>query len=72
MAKTIGIISTLDTTGPEISYVKKEIERRGCRALVIDAGVFTASSVVPEVSAEKSCCGRWSTTGEPCRSARSR
>jgi uncharacterized protein (UPF0261 family) len=53
MAKTIGIIGTLDTKGPEISYVKKEIERRGCRALVIDAGVFTASSVVPEVSAEK-------------------
>jgi uncharacterized protein (UPF0261 family) len=51
MAKTIGIIGTLDTKGPEISYVKKEIERRGRRAL--DAGVFTASLVVPEVSAEK-------------------
>jgi uncharacterized protein (UPF0261 family) len=53
MAKTIGIIGTLDTKWPESSYVKKEIERRDCRALVIDAGVFTASSVVPEVSAEK-------------------
>ena len=53
MAKTIGIIGTLDTKGPKISYVKKEIERRGCRALVIDAGVFTASSVVPEYRPRK-------------------
>jgi uncharacterized protein (UPF0261 family) len=57
MAKTIGIMGTLDTKWPEISYVKTEIERRGCRALVIDVGVFTASSVVPKVSAEKVAAG---------------
>jgi hypothetical protein len=28
MAKTIGIIVTLGTKWPEISYLKKEIERR--------------------------------------------
>ena len=52
MAKTIGIIGTLDTKGSEIAYVKTEIERRGCRTLVIDVGVFGASSLHPEVSAE--------------------
>jgi uncharacterized protein (UPF0261 family) len=53
MAKTIGIIGTLDTKGLEIAYVKTEIERRGCSTLVIDVGVFSASSVHPEVSAEE-------------------
>jgi uncharacterized protein (UPF0261 family) len=53
MVKTIGIIGTLDTKGPEIAYVKTEIERRGCCGLVIDVGVFSASSFHPEVSAEE-------------------
>jgi uncharacterized protein (UPF0261 family) len=53
MVKTIGIIGTLDTKWPEISYLKTEIERRGCRVVVIDVGIFTPSSVVPEVSAER-------------------
>ncbi len=49
MAKTIGIIGTLDTKGSEIAYVKAEIERRGCSVLVINVGVFDASSVIQEV-----------------------
>ena len=53
MAKTIGIIGTLDTKTPEISYVKREIERRGCRAFIIDVGVFSASSMLPEITAEE-------------------
>jgi uncharacterized protein (UPF0261 family) len=53
MTKTIGIIGTLDTKGSEIAYVETEIERRGCRTLVIDVGVFGASPFHPEVSAEE-------------------
>ena len=51
MAKTIGIIGTLDTKGLEISYLASEIERRGCRVFVIDVGVFGPSSYTPAVSA---------------------
>jgi uncharacterized protein (UPF0261 family) len=53
MAKTIGIIGTLDTKGLEIAYVKTEIERRSCRTIVIDVGVFSDRSFHPAVSAEE-------------------
>ncbi len=37
---TIAVIGTLDTKGAEYLYIKNEIERMGCKALIIDAGVF--------------------------------
>src|ERR1700730_2674369 len=48
--KTIGIIGTLDTKGAEIAYLKAEIERRGCRTMLINVGVFDAASFHPEIS----------------------
>jgi uncharacterized protein (UPF0261 family) len=53
MAKTIGIIGTLDTKGLEFAYLKAEIERRGCRTVVIDVGVLGAPAFRPEVPAEE-------------------
>jgi uncharacterized protein (UPF0261 family) len=49
--KTIGIIGTLDTKGAEIAYLKAEIERRGCRTMLINVGVFDAPTFHPEISA---------------------
>jgi len=38
--KTVAIVGTLDTKGAEFAFLKAEIERRGCRTLVFDAGVL--------------------------------
>lgn len=39
MTKTIAILATMDTKGPECDYLRQEIERMGARALLIDFGV---------------------------------
>jgi uncharacterized protein (UPF0261 family) len=53
--KTVAIVGTLDTKGVEFAFLKAEIERRGCRTLVFDAGVLGAPGFVPDVSAEQIC-----------------
>jgi uncharacterized protein (UPF0261 family) len=53
MAKTIAIIGTLDTKGPEFAFLKAEIEKRGCRTLVINVGVLGTPLFQPEISAEE-------------------
>src|SRR5215813_13689659 len=52
MAKTVAIIGALDTKGPEFAFLKAEIERRGCRTLVINVGVLGTPHFQPDVSAE--------------------
>ena len=52
-AKTIAIIGALDTKGPEFAFLKAEIEKRGCRTLVINVGVLGAPLFQPEISAEE-------------------
>jgi uncharacterized protein (UPF0261 family) len=53
MAKTVGIIGALDTKGIEFTFLKNEIEKRGCRALMINVGVLGAAFFEPDVSAEE-------------------
>jgi uncharacterized protein (UPF0261 family) len=53
MAKIIAIIGTLDTKGQEFAFLKAEIEKRGCRTLVINVGVVGTPLFQPEVSAEE-------------------
>jgi len=53
MAKTIAVIAALDTKGQEFAFLKAEIEKRGCRTLVINVGVLGMPSFQPEVSAEE-------------------
>lgn len=53
MAKTIAIAGTLDTKGREFAFLKAEIEKRGCRTLVIDVGVLGSPQFHPDVSAEE-------------------
>ena len=53
MAKTVAVIGTLDTKGDEFLFVKKEIEKRGYTALVINVGIVDDPGFEPEVSADK-------------------
>ena len=51
MSKTIAVIGALDTKGSEFAFVRREIERRGHRTLVIDSGVISEPGFEPDISA---------------------
>jgi uncharacterized protein (UPF0261 family) len=51
--KTIAVVGALDTKGAEFGFLRAEIERRGCRALIVDVGVLGAPAFTPEISAEE-------------------
>jgi uncharacterized protein (UPF0261 family) len=51
--KIIGLIGAMDTKGVEFDFVKKEIERRGYRTLVIDTGVMGAPVLKPDISRDQ-------------------
>ena len=51
--KTVVLIGTLDTKGEEVQYVKRLVERRGLRVLVIDTGLRGQPAFAPDVSREK-------------------
>ena len=38
--KTIAVIATLDTKGPETAFVKSRIEAEGITALIVDTGIL--------------------------------
>ena len=50
---TVAIIGALDTKGAEFAFLKEEVERRGHRTLVIDAGVLGPPHFAPEVAREE-------------------
>ncbi len=50
MNKTIAILATLDTKGPEGGYLREQIEECGDKALLIDTGVVGTPSVKADVS----------------------
>lgn len=51
MSKTIALIGALDSKGDEFAFVKKAIEGRGHRVLMIDTGVIGEPAFAPDVSA---------------------
>ncbi len=51
MGKTVAIIGTLDTKGEEFAFLKREIEKRGCRTLMIDTGILGEPAFPPDVDA---------------------
>ncbi len=53
MAKTVGIIGTLDTKGKECEYVKEIIESKGLETLVIDAGVKNEPKIEADIKRNK-------------------
>jgi uncharacterized protein (UPF0261 family) len=58
MPKTIAIIGTLDTKGPEVSFLRDLIQARGHRACVIDPGVLDQPAIEADVTRQQvSCAG---------------
>lgn len=53
MAKTVAIVGALDTKGQEYSFLKAEIEKRGCQTLVVDTGVMGEAAFEPDVSRQQ-------------------
>ena len=52
MVKIVAVIGTLDTKGDEFLFFKKEIEKRGHRALVINVGIMEDPMFEPDVPAD--------------------
>ncbi|HHT46709.1 MAG TPA: UPF0261 family protein [Firmicutes bacterium] len=53
MDKTIVILSTLDTKGEETKYLREQIEKQGCRVLVIDIGTRGTPSIPADITREE-------------------
>ena len=53
MNKTIAVLATLDTKGPEGQYLREQIEACGENALLIDTGVVGESSVKADITREE-------------------
>jgi len=53
MDKTIAVIAALDTKGAEFAFLKAEIEKCGCRALVVDTGVLDVPAFAPDVARQQ-------------------
>jgi uncharacterized protein (UPF0261 family) len=54
--KTVAIIATLDTKGPEAAYLKSCVEAAGYRTLVLDTGILGGKDLtllVPDFSADE-------------------
>ena len=51
MAKTVGIVGTLDTKGMEFQFIKEQIEASGTATYVVNTGIIGEPHFAPEVSA---------------------
>ena len=55
MAKTVVLIGTLDTKGPEIAYLRDRIQELGLSTTVIDSGILgNPLGIVPDIPHEES------------------
>jgi uncharacterized protein (UPF0261 family) len=51
MAKTVGIVGTLDTKGMEFQFIKEQIEASGTSTCVVNTGIMGEPPFEPDVSA---------------------
>ncbi len=51
MAKTVGIVGTLDTKGMEFQFIKEQIEASGTSTCVVNTGIIGEPPFAPDVSA---------------------
>ena len=51
MAKTVGIVGTLDTKGMEFRFIKEQIEASGTSTYTVNTGIMGEPSFEPDVSA---------------------
>jgi len=55
MAKTVILIGTLDTKGPEIAYLRDRLQSHGLSTIVIDSGILGEPlDIIPDISHEQS------------------
>jgi uncharacterized protein (UPF0261 family) len=50
---TVVLVGTLDTKGPEIGCIRDVVLSRGCRAIVIDAGILGKPRVEADITREQ-------------------
>lgn len=55
MKKTVLLIGTLDTKGPEIGYMRHVIHAMDLDSLVMDIGVMRSSTIQPDISRHEVC-----------------
>ena len=53
MAKTVGIVGTMDTKGLEFEFIKTQIELAGVSTCVINTGILGEPQLTPDVSADE-------------------
>lgn len=53
MTKTVAVVGTLDTKGPDFEFLTEEIRARGCDVLMIDTGVKGEPWFDPDVPREE-------------------
>ena len=51
--KTIAVLATLDTKGPEAEFLRQQIGKHGLKALVIDVGVTGKLQARPDITREE-------------------
>jgi len=49
--KTVIVIGTLDTKGPELAYLQDQVIASGCQALLMDVGVHNQSETAADINA---------------------
>ncbi len=52
MAKTVGIVGTMDTKGVEFAFIKAQIESSGTSTCVINTGILGEPQLEPDISAD--------------------
>ena len=50
MDKTVVVLGTMDTKGPELAYVAEQIRTAGCNSLLMDIGTSRESSIQADIS----------------------
>ena len=53
MTPTVVLVGTLDTKGEEYAFLREEVERAGCEALVVDVGIVGDPAFAPEVGRDE-------------------
>lgn len=53
MAKSVVVLSTLDTKGKETAFLKEQIGRDGCQAVLLDMGVLGKPTIKADVTREQ-------------------
>ena len=72
MPKTVAVIGTLDTKGPEIAYLRDRLQALGLNTLVIDSGILGEPlGIVPDID-RAAVAGYGGTTLEALQNAGSR